>query len=473
MAHSLSVALISPELAPLAQTGGLGDMLHSLGPALHSQGVSVSYILPRYRQIARDELEDLGTLGPARILRGRHPSGIPIFFVDIPALFNRDGIYGEHAQDYPDNLSRFTGFARAAIDIMRTQFPAPDIIHCHDWPTALVPLLLRTAFANDVAFRTSRSIFTIHNLGYQGIFPASQLAEADLPPRCLEFLEYFGQINLLKGGILASDGITTVSPNYAREVLTPELGYGLDGVLNSRSSVFRGILNGINPHDWDPRYNAGLPAHYSTEDLSGKKICKEALQKQFGLAEDRDKLIIGMICRLAWQKGADLVMDVIPGLAHLPLQWVLLGNGDPALEDRMCRLAQQFPGQVSATIGFHAELSHLIEAGSDLFVMPSRYEPCGYNQMYSQRYGTLPIARATGGLKDTIHNITSPETGTGFLFEEATARALHDCILRAVQFCGNCDHKEAAMRRAMAQDFSWENSVRQFEDFYQEIRDHG
>lgn len=471
MSDYTSVVLITPELLPFAQTGGLGDMLDSLGPALQSSGVATSYILPKYKSISTKDMEDLGNCDGTRIWRGRHPSGIATYFIDIPQFFDRLGLYGEHGHDYPDNLARFAAFARAALETIRTHIGPTSIIHCHDWQTAMVPLLLKTVYAKDPLLQKSRTIFTIHNLGYQGIFPAEQFAITGLPAHCFsEQLEYYGKMNLLKGAILSADGITTVSPSYAQEVLTTELGYGLDGVLSRRSGQFRGILNGINTHEWDPQNNANIPARFSANDLSGKKICKRALQKKMGLPEVESTLVIGMICRLVSQKGVDLVIDAIPYFNHLPVQWILLGNGEEALEKKLTALAARYPQQVSVLIGFHAELSHLIEAGSDLFLMPSRYEPCGYNQMYSQRYGTLPIARATGGLKDTVIDLlTHPETGTGFVFQNATREALSDCILRAVQFCGNREQKEAAMRRAMMRDFSWSNSVKQFISFYQDI----
>lgn len=474
MSDYTSVVLITPELLPFAQTGGLGDMLESLGPTLQDSGLATTYILPKYQCIATEGLEDLGTIVSARIWRGRHPSRITTYFVDIPTFFDRPGLYGEHGQDYPDNFLRFAAFARAAIETIRTHIGPSDIIHCHDWQTAMVPLLLKTVYTSDPIFRNSRTIFTIHNLGYQGIFPAEEFASSGLPPHCFQtLLEYYGKMNLLKGAILSADGITTVSPSYAQEVLTPELGYGLDGVLSSRSHHFRGILNGINTHEWDPQHNPNLPAPYSASDLSGKKLCKRALQERMGLPKSDDIIVISMICRLVSQKGVDLVIEAVPSLSHLPIQWVLLGNGEAALEKKLTALAAQYPQQVSATIGFHAELSHIIEAGSDLFLMPSRYEPCGYNQMYSQHYGTLPIARATGGLKDTVIDVSlHPTTGTGFVFHDTTALALRDCILRAVQFCGKREQKEAAMRRAMMRDFSWRNSVKQFISFYQEILSH-
>ncbi len=471
----LPVVLIASELVPFAQTGGLGDMLGSLGPALQDQGVPVSYILPRYRDVETAPLQDLGTIDNARILKGKHPRGIDIYFIDIPEFFDRPSLYGEGGHDYPDNLARFAAFSRVAIEVIRRYLPTSAIVHCHDWQTALVPIYLKTLFAQDPAFKDIRTLLTIHNLGYQGLFPADQLSCIGLAPHYFspELLEYYGQINLLKAGILAADGITTVSPSYAQEILTSELGYGLEGILQMRNGQLRGIQNGIDIIDWDPQHDDHLPTAYSAKDPSGKKLCKQFLQHEMTLPEDPDAIVIGMICRLVHQKGVDLVLDVLPQLLDLPIQWVFLGSGDSELESRLAAVAAAHPQKIKISVGFHLRLPHLIEAGSDFFLMPSRYEPCGYNQMYSQRYGTLPIVRATGGLKDTVSDITQfPNSGTGFVFKDPTAEALHACILRAVHFYGNASQRAKAIRRAMSIDFSWARSVKLFMNFYNELLSH-
>lgn len=469
------VVLIASELIPFAQTGGLGDMLGSLGPALQDQGVPVSYILPRYRDILTDPLLDLGTISNAHILKGRHPRGMDIYFIDIPSFFDRAALYGEGGHDYPDNLARFAAFSRIAIEVIRQFIPTASVVHCHDWQSSLVPVYLKTLYSKDLAFKKLRTLLTIHNLGYQGLFPAEQLAVTGLDARYFspELLEFYGQINLLKAGILTADGISTVSPSYAQEILTPELGYGLEGILQMRDGQLRGIQNGIDIIDWNPQRDNHLPNPYSAKDTSGKKLCKQFLQREMKLPERSGCIVIGMICRLVPQKGVDLVLEVIPRLLDLPIQWVFLGSGDSELESQLAAIAAAHPHQIKINVGFHPRLPHLIEAGSDFFLMPSRYEPCGYNQMYSQRYGTLPIVRATGGLKDTVRDITQfPENGTGFVFLEPTAEALHACILHAVTFYGNGVERTKAIQRAMSIDFSWARSVKLFLDFYQELLSH-
>lgn len=469
------VVLVASELIPFAQTGGLGDMLGSLGPALQDQGVPVTYILPRYRDILTAPLEDLGNILNAHIFKGRHPRGIDVYFIDIPHFFDRPNLYGDGGYDYPDNLARFAAFSRIAIEVIRRYLPSPAVIHCHDWQTALVPVYLKTLFAQDPAFKETRTLLTIHNLGYQGLFPAEELACTGLEPHHFspDLLEYYGKINLLKAGILSANGITTVSPSYAQEILTSELGYGLEGVLQMREGDLRGIQNGIDIIDWNPERDNHLPVPFSAKDPSGKKLCKQFLQREMKLPELSDHIVIGMICRLVPQKGVDLVLDVIPRLIDLPIQWIFLGSGDSELESQLSAIAAAHPQKIKISVGFHPRLPHLIEAGSDFFLMPSRYEPCGYNQMYSQRYGTLPIVRATGGLKDTVCDITQfSDTGTGFVFQEPTADALHACILRAVQFYGNTTERTKAIKRAMTIDFSWARSVKLFMDFYQELLSH-
>lgn len=479
MGHYPSVTLISSELIPFAQTGGLGDMLDSLGQALFTEGVPTTYIMPRFSGIDVTSLlqvdEQRKIIGgeeiTARIFKGKHPSGIPTYFIDIPRFYDRPTLYGEHGEGYADNAIRFIAFSQFAMDVAKA-FTTPAILHCHDWQTAMIPIYLKTTLANDPYWKKIRCLFTIHNLAYQGVFPATDFAMTGLLPECFsnELLEFYGQLNLMKGALITADGITTVSRTYAQEILTPEFGCGLDGLLNVRQAHLRGILNGIEPREWNPEIDPYLPARYSVKDLSGKKTCKQALQKELNLPVRDDRLIVGMICRLADQKGIDLAVSAINQLAEQPVQWVLLGSGDPHLEESLRQLVATYPDRVTVCSGFIPRLSHLIEAGSDLFMMPSRYEPCGYNQMYSQHYGTLPIVRATGGLKDTVIDVSQdPKNGTGFVFQDATADALRDCILRAIQFCGNQKSMETVMKRAMIRDFSWGKSVKEYIAFYQDL----
>ncbi len=479
MTHYPPITLIASELIPFAQTGGLGDMLDSLGRALAAEGAPITYILPRFagidlgplqlvdEQSLRLNIEDV----TARIYKGSHPSGILTYFIDIPQFFDRLALYGEHGQGYADNAVRFIAFSRLAMAVAKA-FTSPAILHCHDWQTAMIPVYLKTLYAHDPRWQGVRCLFTVHNLAYQGVFPAADFALTGLAPGYFNDLEFYGQMNLLKGALVTADGITTVSPTYADEIMTPEFGCGLDGVLRHRKMDIRGILNGIAPNEWNPATDPHLPARFSAQDIKGKKICKRVLQQELNLPVRDDRLVVGMICRLADQKGVDLAISAISQLAVQPVQWVLLGSGDPHLEEGLRRLVDKLPDRVAVCSGFIPRLSHLIEAGSDLFMMPSRFEPCGYNQMYSQHYGTLPIVRATGGLKDTVIDVLrDPVHGTGFVFQEATSEALRDCILRAIQFCGNRNTMETVMRRAMGRDFSWGKSVKDYITFYKDLLD--
>lgn len=474
-----SVTLISTELIPFAQTGGLGDMLDSLGRSLHSKGVPTSYILPRFSGIDTRSLHQVDVQTKvihnseitARIFRGRHPSGIPVYFIDIPNFFDRPALYGEHGEGYPDNAIRFIAFSQFAMEVAKA-FTSPNILHCHDWQSAMIPVYIKTLYANDPYWQKIRSLFTIHNLAYQGVFPPSDFAITGIPPSCFSngFLEFYGQLNMMKGALVTADGITTVSPTYAQEILTPEFGCSLEGLLRSRQTHLRGILNGIVTTEWNPTTDRLLPARYSAKDLSGKKICKQALQKEMNLPVRDDQWVVGMICRLAHQKGVDLAVPAITQLMDQPVQWILLGSGDPHLEESLSQLVAQHPDRVAVSSGFIPQLTHLIEAGSDFFMMPSRYEPCGYNQMYSQHYGTLPIVHNTGGLKDTVTDVSQdPSLGTGFTFQDATSDALRDCILRAIEFCGNRKNMETVMKRAMVRDFSCEKTGEEYVAFYQNL----
>jgi starch synthase len=391
----------------------------------------------------------------------------PVYLVDCPALFDltRKGLYGENGVDYPDNHVRFAVFARAALGVARNLFRT-DIFHCHDWQSALVPAYLRTTFETDPTFFGCRTIFTIHNLGYQGLFPKTALVEAALDPSLFtpEGMEFFDRVSYIKSGIAFSDALTTVSPTYALEIQTPELGFGLDGALRARADVLSGILNGVDYNDWNPEIDRLIPARYSPEDLSGKRICKKKLLEEFGLpAEAMDRPLLGIVSRFTRQKGTDIVAEAADAMVAEGVYVVAFGTGEIEYEDFFRRMQQQHPGRIAVRIGFDNGLAHRIEAGSDIFLMPSRYEPCGLNQIYSLKYGTVPVVRATGGLEDTI------DEDTGFKFTDYSAAALLDAVRVAVKAFEDRKGWEERMHRDMAKDFSWNASAAAYSQLYQQL----
>jgi starch synthase len=381
-------------------------------------------------------------------------------------LFDRPGIYGEAGLDYSDNHIRFAVFARAALTVARFLFRT-DIFHCHDWPAGLIPVLLKTTFSSDPTFLGAHTLFTIHNLGYQGLFPRTALAEVALDPAIYhpQRLEFFGQISYLKAGITFSDALNTVSPTYAREIQTPEYGFGLDGVLRARADVLTGILNGVDYGEWSPENDPFIPARYSAADLSGKRICKEQLLAEFGLpAAAIDAPLIGVVSRFTRQKGADLVAAVAGAIVAEGMYLVAQGSGEPEYEEFFTRMVAQFPDRIAVNFGYDNGKAHRIEAGADIFLMPSQYEPCGLNQMYSLKYGTVPVVRATGGLNDTI------EGATGFKFVEYSSQALLAALRAAREAFSDRAAWLRMMRRGMQQDFSWRRSAAQYSALYRKLQ---
>ena len=461
--------MVSSEAAPLAKTGGLADVVGALPAALQGLGDRVAAVIPRYGSIdlrgARRVYDRLPIyVGPTRYDTAIYQAAeeFPLYLVDCPPLFARKGLYGEAGEDYPDNHIRFAVFCRAALGVARNIFRC-DILHCHDWEAGLAPALLRSAYATDPTFFGVKTLFTIHNLGYQGLFPVTALAEAGLSRNLYApgGLEFFGNVSYIKGGIEFADALNTVSPTYAREIQTPELGFGLDGALRARSNVLTGILNGVDYREWSPDVDPLLPANYSVADLSGKAVCKEQLLREFGLpVEAVDKPLIGVVSRFAAQKGVDLIAEAIRPMMDAGAYFLALGSGDPDYEDLFRALASEFPGRVAVHVGFDNRLAHLAEAGLDIFVMPSRYEPCGLNQIYSLRYGTPPVVRATGGLDDTI------DKDTGFKFRDYSSEALMGAIREALEAFGNRDVWLDRMRTGMQRDYSWGASARQYSALY-------
>jgi len=461
--------MISSEAAPFAKTGGLADVLGSLPAALGSYGDEVAVVIPRYGSIdlksARRVWDNLAVYFgadsyPVSIYRA--PAEYPVYLVDCPPLFDRKGFYGESGVDYPDNHIRFAVFCRAALSVARFLFRT-DIFHCHDWQTGLVPAYLRTTFACDPTFMGCRTLFTIHNLGYQGLFPKTVLAEVALDPAVYrpDGMEFFGRVSYLKAGIEFADAVNTVSPTYAREIQTPEFGFGMDARLRARAAVLSGILNGVDYTDWSPETDTHIAARYSAEDLSGKVECKRRLVEEFGLpAAAMERPLLGTVSRFTRQKGADILAEIAAQIVAEDVYLVALGTGDPEFEDFFRLMQQEHPGRIAARIGFDNGLAHRIEAGADMFLMPSRYEPCGLNQIYSLRYGTVPVVRATGGLDDTI------EEGTGFKFAEYTGQAFLEAVRAAVRAFADREAWQRMMLRGMAKDFSWKKSAAAYSALY-------
>jgi starch synthase len=476
----MKILFTSSEALPFCKTGGLADVVEALPRALVEAGHDVAVVLPRYRGTNPSAVVEPSLTIPLglelrfpAIADGALVNGVRYYFVDDPEFFDREQLYGTKEGDYPDNGERFALFCRAALELAKHVF-RPDVIHCHDWQTALIPTLLRSLYARDPLLRDIPVVFTIHNLGYQGLFPRELLARIGLPESFFHWtaLEFFGRVNLLKGGLLYSDYLTTVSRKYAQEITTPEYGHGLDGVVRTRANRLVGILNGVDYAAWSPETDKLIPANYSAKDLSGKARCKKALLEEFRLpAGDLKRPLIGIVSRFADQKGFDLIAQVADELMALDIFLVALGTGDPRYEEMFRALAAEFPDKVGVRIGYDNALAHRIEAGADIFLMPSRYEPCGLNQIYSLRYGTVPVVRATGGLDDTIvHFDPFTGKGTGFKFVPHDGRAMLTCLREALEAFADQDTWRRIMRNGMAMDFSWKKSAAEYARLYEQAR---
>lgn len=477
----MRILFVASECAPFAKTGGLGDVVGALPKYLARRGHDVRVVLPLYQGLPWNEFATLdGTLavpmgyGPAfaAVRAGRLPrSDVRVYFLEHRHYFDRPYLYGTPTAAYADNLERFAFLSRAALELCYALNWIPDVVHAHDWQTALVPVYLNTVeWAKPL--HGCASLLTVHNLAFQGEFDPNQLWLAGLGREHLHGrgLEHFGTLNLLKGGLFHATFLSTVSPNYAREIQTAELGCGLDGVLRERAGDLRGILNGIDADEWNPQADPFLATRYDAKDLAGKAECKRALQKEAALPVRDDVPLFGWVGRLAYQKGIDAFAHALMGLLNLDLQVVLLGSGDPATESFLLELSRRNPQKFRVWVAFDNRHSHRIEAGADLFVMPSRFEPCGLNQMYSQRYGTLPIVRATGGLLDTVRNY-DPErgSGTGFVFGDLSPTSLyHTCAWAADTWRNRRDHFRAMQREAMAIDWSWDRFAGDYERLYRD-----
>jgi starch synthase len=499
----LRILLAASEVVGFAKTGGLADVAGSLPRALAVRGHQLAVVMPYYRAVrtGKHAVERTGAVIPVkvgprtlacRLFRGTLPhSTVPIYFVEAPDYFDRDdpaagkGLYqqtmpGGYKSDYPDNAERFAFFSRAVLELVPHLGFLPDILHANDWQTGLVPVYLSEEFRGRPGYGHMRSVFTVHNIAYQGMFPRDVLAVTGLPgwlynPKQLEF---HGHFNFLKAGIVFADAVNTVSPTYAREIQTPEFGCGLEGLLQENAGKLSGIVNGVDYGTWDPATDPHLPERYDAGTVfRHKPASKAALQQRFGLPVDPAKPVLGMVARLVNQKGVDLVLSAAPGFLDLGCQLVFLGEGDPEYHNELQQFRDRHPDKVGLFLGFSEPLAHLVEAGSDLFLMPSRYEPSGLNQLYSLKYGTPPVVRATGGLADTIVGATEQTlaegTATGFSFEAYTAHALYETVRWALTLFRDrpADFRQV-VRTAMAQDWGWDRSAAEYERLYRRVLAH-
>lgn len=476
-----SVLFVASECAQFVKAGGLGDVVGALPVALRALGHDVRVVIPRYDVIPTASLErhrvplgvPLGAGGGEAWsavyetrLRG---TDVPVYLLEHQALFGRGYLYDPPGSHASDNLVRFAFLCRGALQLCKHLRWTPDVFHVHDWPSALLPVYLNTVERRGPLGR-SASVLTIHNLAHQAKFPASDLPATQIP--WSEFradgLEDFGEVNPLKGGLYHATKLTTVSPRYAQEIRSSPGGAGLEGAVRFRGADLVGILNGIDEGVWDPRTDPALAAHYGPDDLAGKAKCKRALQREMGLAQRPEVPLIGIVSRLSEQKGTDVVLAALGRILDLDAQMIILGSGDRPAEGYLAMRSEYGDGRFRAWIGFNESVAHRIEAGADLFLMPSRFEPCGLNQMYSQRYGTLPIVRATGGLDDTVDNY-DPATGqgTGFKLWDLTPESLFATVQWAVETYRDRPHHIRAMQlRAMKRSFGWENAARRYGDVY-------
>jgi starch synthase len=475
------ILFVASEGLPFSKTGGLADVVEALPKALVGLGHEVAVVLPRYRGTKTSSVVVPSVTIPMGGTRLRFPSvadgsiisGVRYFFVDDPAYFDRDALYGGAGGDYPDNAERYSEFSRTAIEIAKHIW-RPDVIHCHDWQSALVPVLLRTSYGDDPLVRDIPVVFTIHNMGYHGLFGREALDRAGIPVGVFHpaGIEFFGSVNFLKGGLVFSDYLTTVSRKYAQEIQTREYGYGLDGVVRTRADKLVGIINGVDYALWSPEKDKFIAAKYSAKDLSAKQICKQALLDFFELpAGHLAKPVIGIVSRFADQKGFDLIAEKAHELMHEDLLLVVLGTGDRKYEELFRALAAAYPGRIGAKIAYDNGVAHKVEAGADMFLMPSRYEPCGLNQIYSLKYGTVPIVRATGGLDDTIEMFDIEHgTGTGFKFVEYTGAAMMRSVRQALHLFMDERIWRRIQLNGMAKDFSWKGSAVEYAKVYAAAR---
>jgi len=456
----MKILFCASEVVPFAKTGGLADVAGSLPLYLKKLKTDVRVCLPKYSSIKID-----GT-------KAKLGKDIPVYFIENDNYFARPSLYGTAQGDYPDNLDRFSFFSKSVLELLKKENFKPDIIHCNDWQTALIPVYLKTIYKNDPFYSGIKTIFTIHNMAYQGTFSKDEYFKLGLGWEYfnMEYLEFYGMINLMKGGLVFSDFITTVSPTYSKEIQTPEFGCKLEGVLSRRKDFLTGIINGIDYDEWNPMADKELVKKYSHLSSKDKVYNKISLQKECGLPVKPDTPLLGVVGRLAHQKGFDILAEKISEICEQDLQFVLLGTGDEVYHKIMQDIAKKYPGKTSINIKFDNTLAKKIYASSDMFLMPSRYEPCGLGQMISLRYGTIPIVRKTGGLADTIVEF-DPKTkdGNGFIFEDYCSDELFNTIKRALGVYRNKKIWQVLVKHAMEYDFSWGNSAKEYIKLYKKV----
>ena len=485
MVEKLKVLFLSPEVTPFAKTGGLADVAGALPAALRRLGLEVQLALPLYRVVREGNSEirpliknlkiPLGSEKlTANVLETKTDDGASVYLIERDDLYDRPNLYGNANGDYYDNLERFTFFAHAALLLTENLSFNPDIIHCHDWQTGLVPALIKGPYEGVSTIEGTPTVFTVHNLGYQGIFPAEKIQVTGLPRAEFfhpEGLEFWGKINLLKAGIVYSDIITTVSPTYAREIQTSDHGLGMEGILKRRSASLHGILNGVDYRLWNPSRDPHIQANYSHRKMPGKRHCKESLIQEMGLNPSViKKPLLGMISRLDNQKGFDLLVQMLDEILELDVGLTILGSGDEGIQRDIEAAAERHPGRVGFEVGFNERLAHRIMAGADIFLIPSRYEPCGLTQMYALKYGTVPVVRATGGLDDTVvqFNLQTGE-GNGFKFGPNKPAAFIEAIRQAVNLFQDSRTWKILMTNGMKADFSWDQSAHRYLEIYHSV----
>jgi starch synthase len=477
----MKILFATSEISPFSRAGGLAEVSYDLPLALARMGHEIIIVTPKYRQTrnVKPPLKLLSThlevpiswmKKTAQIFQAGINDQVKIYFIGRDDLYDREGLYGNEYGDYQDNAERFIFFSRAVLELCLALDLRPDIIHGHDWQTGLIPVYLKTLYAQTPSLQSTASLFTIHNLGYQGLFWHYDLHLTGLgwelfTPSALEF---FGKLNLMKAGIVFADILNTVSPNYRKEILTPANGFGLEGVLKTRETDLYAVLNGVDYQVWDPAQDPFLPAPYTLVDLENKKACKSNLQALFHLKKKGEIPIIAIISRLLDRKGLDLVSRIFPRLMELEVEIIFMGQGLEQYQSWALEMVEKYPGLIGLEMGYNGPLAHRIQAGADILLMPSRYEPCGLDQLYALKYGTIPIVRAVGGLEDTVEDY-NPQTdqGTGFKFQEYEGEKLLQTLQRALSVFRDKPRWSRLMQRAMSQDFSWEKSAAQYQSLYQ------
>lgn len=481
MSRTLRILMVAAEVAPLNSTGGLAEVMAALPAALRDRGHDVRLAMPCYRQIPAAQRGD--AIGLSVAMMGAHteygalrlaelpPHGVPLYLIEHENYFGREFPYGSREHEYADNAERFAFFCLSLLDALPHTGWMPDVVHCHDWHAAAFPLFLKTRYAHHPGWKHVPCVFTIHNIAFQGRYGADKFASTGLDPILFDGgdIEYHGDMNLMKGALLHADKLSTVSRRYAEEIQTPEFGEGLDGVLRARRSDLRGILNGVDYEVWHPSRDPALPEPFDADHIDRKRVSKRALQDGFHLKQE-DLPLFGIVSRLYWQKGVDLLADAAARLEAGSWQLAALGAGDPAIEGQLRALAEQFPGQVGIRFGYDADLAHLVQGGSDFVLMPSRYEPCGLGQMYGLAYGAVPVVRRTGGLADSVRDIhpvrEARGESNGVSFVPKTSGALARAMQRAIKLYADPERYRTVQRRGMLQDFSWQRSAVDYESLF-------